>query len=116
MVLRACLREPARKEVMTMAQTTCTITLTVDGNHAVSVSGEDPTELGDALAWARGIYLKLDALAQTQHADEPPAGDPPVCEVHGLPMDWQKGRKGSFWSCHQKMPDGSWCSYKPTEG
>ncbi len=96
-----------------MTQTTYQITLSIDGNHSVSVSGDDPTELSDALAWAKGIYLKLDALAQKQHEDEPPEGDPPLCELHQVPMTWQKGRKGHFWSCHQKNPDGSWCDYKP---
>jgi hypothetical protein len=35
------------------------------------------------------------------------------CGVHGSPMAWQKGRAGYFWSCHEKLPDGSWCSYRP---
>jgi hypothetical protein len=30
------------------------VTLSVDGKHGVSVSSEDPTELGEAIAWAGG--------------------------------------------------------------
>ena len=39
--------------------------------------------------------------------------DSPICQNHQIPMVWQKGRKGYFWSCHAKMLDGSWCSYRP---
>jgi hypothetical protein len=37
----------------------------------------------------------------------------PICEVHKLPMTLMHGRRGDFWSCHEKNADGSWCSYKP---
>ena len=39
------------------------ITLCVNGNHAVSVTGDDPTSVKDGLAWSRGIYLKLKERA-----------------------------------------------------
>jgi hypothetical protein len=39
--------------------------------------------------------------------------DAPLCGNHQTPMVWQKGRKGYFWSCHEKMTDGGWCSYRP---
>jgi hypothetical protein len=42
--------------------------------------------------------------------------EPPVCQVHQVPMALVQGRKGEFWSCHTKNEDGSWCSYRPTEG
>ena len=103
-----------------MTKTLYEVRLSVDGNHSVSVRGDDPTELGDALAWANGIYLKLRARAAEQQGepiqdeDQEP-GEPPVCPTHGEPMTWQKGRKGHFWSCHNRLEDGSWCSYKPAE-
>ena len=44
----------------------------------------------------------------------------PVCEVHGIPMTLKPAgvsRAGkpypAFWSCSQKNPDGTYCSYKP---
>ena len=37
----------------------------------------------------------------------------PICADHVVPMVWQKGRAGYFWSCHKRNPDGSWCTYKP---
>ena len=91
-----------------MAQTTFRVTLSLDGKHSVAVSGEDPTAVQDALAWARGIYLKLQTFSDERGIQ--PEGEPPSCEVHGVPMTWQKGRKGYFWSCHERMPDDSWCS------
>jgi hypothetical protein len=41
---------------------------------------------------------------------------PPVCAIHKTPMAKRKSNKpggGSFWSCNQKLDDGSWCPYKP---
>jgi hypothetical protein len=44
----------------------------------------------------------------------------PVCGVHGIPMTLKPAgvsRAGkpypAFWSCSQKNPDGTYCSYKP---
>ena len=37
----------------------------------------------------------------------------PICAMHNVPMVWQKGRKGFFWSCHERNADGSFCSYRP---
>lgn len=42
-----------------------------------------------------------------------PDAEPPMCGVHEMPMVLMHGRRGDFWSCHEKNPDGSWCSYKP---
>ena len=110
-----------------MAQVTYRITLLVDGNHAVSVSGEDPVAVNDGLAWARGMYLKLKERAvvstpanssgttQTHHHESRPTetGQPPSCVIHNLAMIKMNGRTGEFWSCHEKLDDGSWCPYKP---
>ena len=32
-----------------------------------------------------------------------------------VPMVKVNGRRGPFWSCHEKNSDGSWCSYRPKE-
>lgn len=37
----------------------------------------------------------------------------PICQVHQLPMVKVRGRRGAFWSCHQRLPDGQFCSYRP---
>jgi hypothetical protein len=41
--------------------------------------------------------------------------DTPICEIHGTPMKHlegiskKTGKAYSFWSCQEKMDDGSWC-------
>lgn len=47
------------------------------------------------------------------------AGQIPHCSYHKSPMAWKTGiskKTGSeyaFWSCSQRMPDGSYCKAKP---
>jgi hypothetical protein len=108
-----------------MAQTKYQVSLSVDGKHAVSVQSDDPAAATEALVWANDTYKKLVRLSQTGSVksrvelDEPgeirEAIEPeeaPICANHAVPMVWQKGRKGYFWSCHEKNPDVSWCSYR----
>jgi hypothetical protein len=106
-----------------MPQTKYQVTLAVDGKHVVSVQSDDPAAVTEGLVWAQDTYKKLVTLrriAPTRggveleaRGDEPEPAEPPLCADHQVPMVWQKGRKGYFWSCHEKNPDGSWCSYKP---
>jgi hypothetical protein len=107
-----------------MAQVTYRITLSVSGDHAVSVSGDDPVAVNDGLAWARGIYLKLKERAEpslptssttppVDHHDHTPPEPAPMCAIHHRPMVQVQGSKGTFWSCHAKLEDGSWCPYRP---
>jgi hypothetical protein len=98
---------------MHMARTTYHVTLSLNGDHRVSVTSDDPTELSESVAWAKGIVLKLEAYAREHAEEEQVEEEPPTCEVHQLPMVKVQGRTGEFWSCHERMPDGSWCSYKP---
>jgi hypothetical protein len=105
-----------------MNQTRYQITLSVNGDHSVSVSGDDPGSVKEGLAWAKGIYLKLRersaapaARSETVHHEitAPAPEDSPTCAIHNLPMVRVNGRKGQFWSCHEKLADQSWCPYKP---
>ena len=97
-----------------MTQAKYQITLSLNGNHSVSVSGDDPTTVKEGLAWARGIYLKLKERSDQQQALSPaPGQEAPVCAIHHQSMVSVNGKKGQFWSCHQKLEDGSWCPYKP---
>ena len=106
-----------------MSQVKYRITLSIDGNHSVSVSGDDPATVKDGLAWARGIYLKLKERSESNgsapvSAAEPagaaPAASPtpPACPLHLKLTTLVNGKRGPFWSCHEKSPDGRWCSYK----
>ncbi len=93
------------------------VTLASDGKHAVVISGDDPQEVTDALAWARETYGDLTGPLGPESGPDLSADDlgdtPPTCAVHAVPMVKQRGRLGYFWSCHQKNGDGNWCSYKP---
>jgi hypothetical protein len=114
------------------------VNLSVDGKHTVSIQSDDPAAVTEGLLWARktwGQLLRLpgkpfQALTQdsqeqpdqvakqeVRHQAPPPdqlALEAPICGVHHIPMVKVNGRKGPFWSCHEKMPDGGWCSYKPS--
>jgi hypothetical protein len=117
-----------------MAQAHYQITLSLDGNHAVSVTGDDPTQVQEGLAWARGIYLKLkersaavsnsagvsetspaaaSSASTVYHHDIAPVEPAPICAIHHQPMVRVSGRRGEFWSCHEKLDDGSYCPYRP---
>ena len=113
-----------------MTTTKYQVTLSVDGKHAVSVQSDDPAAVTEALVWAKKTYGQLGRLPQTplQAAvrDEDTASDgaaldadeseePPTCAVHAQPMVRVSGRRGDFWSCHEKNDDGSWCSYRPPQ-
>ncbi len=39
----------------------------------------------------------------------------PICAIHNKPMSKvpRKDGTGSFYSCHEKLQDGSYCPYKP---
>lgn len=43
----------------------------------------------------------------------------PICGIHNIPMTWKTGvskttnKPYAFWACSEKMPDGSWCKFKP---
>jgi len=87
--------------------------MSTDGTHRVTVTVEDPGGIDAALAYAQGTYAKLmqpERLPLTEPVDEAP----PQCGVHHISMVLVHGRKGPFWSCHEKQFDGSWCNYRAT--
>jgi hypothetical protein len=53
--------------------------------------------------------------AQTHHhaIDPLETVQPPICAMHTQPMVRMNGRRGEFWSCHEKLDDGSYCPYRP---
>lgn len=52
--------------------------------------------------------VNLDIQAPTQPTTAP------ICGVHHTPMNLMHGKRGPFYSCHERMPDGSWCNYRPS--
>lgn len=65
---------------------------------------------------ANHIGLNHSAAAQNHDfgdSQNQVAEQAPVCGVHGVLMVRVQGKHGPFYSCHEKNPDGNWCSYKP---
>ena len=101
--------------------------LRVDGKHSVSIESDDPAAVTEGLVWARKTWGQLvrlpgkgvQALSEErlQQSDQAAASasddeEHPICTIHNMSMVRVNGRKGPFWSCHEKLADGSWCSYK----
>jgi hypothetical protein len=99
-----------------MAQTTYQVALSSDGKHQVTVTTDNQSEAKLALAWAKATLEQLVAhYGSSGKAAEGELNEdnPPECGVHHIPMVRVQGKKGPFWSCHEKNDDGSRCSYKP---
>lgn len=58
-------------------------------------NGQAPAQVG----------RRVDTPAQAREAVNP------HCQLHGTPMRYRQGKYGAFWSCPQRNPDGSWCTY-----
>ena len=105
-----------------MANTTYQITLAVDGHHIVTVTTDDAADTKAALTCGRALYealVKHYGAPESSHVVSPDAADAgtaeaPMCVVHEVPMVRMQGKRGPFWSCHARMDDGSFCSYRPT--
>src|SRR5215212_9660528 len=98
-----------------MSKVVYEVILSPDGKHCVSIKSDDPLSLKDALPLAKKIQQRL---LEVNHSPAPvpqpaPQLQAPLCGVHSTPMAQVQGKAGSFWSCHKKNLDGSWCSYKP---
>lgn len=106
--------------------------LSSDGKHTVHVSADTPEQLRDLVPAAKVLYRevvaefgtkvqpmpeatpdtsnghaavgkRIDTVAQAQ------AAAAPLCLVHQKAMVYRNGRRGPFWSCHERKPDGRWC-------
>ena len=107
-----------------MSQVKYQVTLSLNGNHQVSVAADDPVAVKEALVWAKAVYDQLKERAGTSlampspasnvyHHDITPPEPAPICAIHKQPMVRMNGRRGEFWSCHEKLDDGSYCPYRP---
>jgi len=65
----------------------------------------------------RGMESRPQAAAPiaTAPSNGHETGPAPMCAIHKTPMQKVQGKKGSFFSCHTKLDDGSWCPYKPAD-
>ena len=107
-----------------MANTTYQVTLSLDGAHTISVTSDEPAAMKTAVAWAKATYDALvehDRKAATPVAgdgktdDEAGADAAPICAVHQKAMVRVQGKRGPFWSCHERTEDGRFCSYRPLQ-
>ena len=104
-----------------MAQVTYEVRLALDGNHSVVVRSSDPSQMQVGIAWAKATHAALSArygdgtASEDKPQDELPT-EPPICGVHDIPMVRVEGKKGPFWSCHERDDEGRFCSYRPVNG
>ena len=104
-----------------MAQTSYEVRLAMDGNHIVVVRSADPAQMKVGIAWAKATHEALaarygDAPASEEGAPDELPAEPPVCGVHDIPMVRVEGKRGAFYSCHQRDEQGRFCSYRPSNG
>ena len=105
-----------------MATTTYQITLAVDGRHTVTVTTDNAATTKAALTCGRALYEALvkrygvpaSSPAVPTDAADGERADALLCAVHAVPMVRMAGKRGPFWSCHQRLDDGSFCAYRPT--
>ncbi len=103
-----------------MSQMTYQVILSTDGKHTVIITGDDQAEMKAAATWAKGTYEAIvnqyglkgapkQSTAQQGEGSEPT----PICQTHQVPMVRVEGKRGPFWSCHERNADGSFCNYRP---
>lgn len=106
--------------------------LSSDGKHTVHVSSDTVQEMANLVPEAKALYANVveqfGAKAGSQepvsngqsngHAsfgrrietvDQARAALAPRCPRHDVPMAYRQGKRGPFWSCPTREPDGEWC-------
>ena len=107
-----------------MANTTYQITLAVDGRHTVTVTTDDAADTKAALTCGRALYEALvkrygapePAPTASPHAVDGGTAEAPMCAVNEMPMVRMQGKRGPFWSCHERNEESPFCSYRPPAG
>lgn len=90
-----------------------------DARSSIRIAASQLGEVLDTLTFADGMASKalgdadVFAVAPATSNETPAETAPPVCAVHQQPMVWMRTKKGSFWSCHLRNADGSFCQYRP---
>lgn len=102
-----------------MANTSYQVILSSDGKHTVIVTSDERAVIDAALDWEQQTYDRLVARyglkgEQTRRSSETSEAAP-KCAIHRVPMAQVQGKHGSFWSCHERNADDSWCSYRPAQ-
>ena len=108
-----------RKEVSYLLESiTFQLSHTADGKPKVLILANDPyaitVELGSLKTppvYSAASATNISVVDQPVLAESPEA---PICGNHHVPMNLMHGKRGAFYSCHERMPDGSWCNYRPS--
>jgi len=54
--------------------------------------------------------------SQGDAANSVPTEPAPMCAIHNKPMTRRSKDGRSWWSCSEKLADGTWCPYRPKGG
>jgi hypothetical protein len=102
-----------------MSNATYQVILSTDGKHTVIVTSDDPQAIKEASSWAQATYERLveryglKGEQRASNGDRQQEETVPECAIHHVPMVLVEGKRGPFWSCHERNEDGSWCKYRP---
>jgi hypothetical protein len=104
-------------ELFLLGTITFQLRQTSTGKPKVLILADDPyaitVELGSIKTppvYSAAQSASIPVVEQPELSEQP---EEPICGVHQLPMKLMQGKRGAFYSCHEKMPDGSWCNYRP---
>jgi len=81
------------------------------------VTGDNQDEIKAAGAWAKATYEAIVSRYGLKYEQyQKNGGDgAPMCAIHHVPMKLVDGKRGPFYSCHERDSEGNWCSYRPKE-
>src|SRR5713226_8164626 len=105
-----------------MADIKYAISVIVNGQHSVNIEADDPMIASRALEWLSQTYRVSPAPKRADEGAAPQVplqvapqqeAQAPLCGIHQKRMTLMNGKRGQFWSCHEKMGGGSWCTFRP---
>jgi hypothetical protein len=104
-------------ELFLIETITFQLSQTADGKPKVLILANDPyaitVELGSIKTppvYSAAQSASIPVVEQPELSEQP---EEPICGVHQVPMKLMHGKRGAFYSCHERMPDGSWCNFRP---
>ena len=106
--------------------------LSTDGKHTVHVTTESVEEMARLAPEAEGLYKRVleefgtkaqmwesaingkkngrvQGGRRVETVEQAQEAVAPRCPKHGVPMAYRQGRRGPFWSCPTREPNGEWC-------
>ena len=97
------------------------ITIATICKPSVTIATDDIIGVAQAVDKILASYARYVEPAEPHHTSQQLAVTndllnpvAPICAIHHKPMVGVNGKRGFFYSCHERMDDGSWCRYRPT--